>query len=561
MSVAVVTGGAVVIGAAIAEELGRRGVYVVTVDPGVAVDGTPQSGGGAEASTAQRIVEAGGQARASDISVTDDDAVRALFAGLVGEFGALDAVVNVAGISRPTGFASGVEDDWRAVLGVHVDGYLSVLRAALPIMAAAGRGRILGVTSGSGWRAADAGAYSCAKRAVAALTWRIGEEAPDGVTVNALSPIAATRMVLGALQRQAGAGNTSGRDAATGGVSLGAVPPPEHLGPVGAYLAGDDFAAWSDGQIMFSNGAELAWVVPPRLLEVARVADVASLPRLLDALGPAVLVPAEAAQTSNGGGNPRVGTAFDEVAPDGAPGSRAGRAIVVSDDAARGGALGDALGARGVECIGIGAWSGNAPGPHEPAAGFDAISAQLAGVARDAGPVDAVVVALTAGFDRAAADGPAWQRVLDEHAGITDRIRTDAAWVRAVSDLATATDRPVRVVTVVGATTAGGRSRAQAAAQLSRAAHGATADRVDAFAISVEGASAAARAAASEVAAYLVSSPEAGALSGAELVADAEWIGLRTHPHPAGAVSFGGPDVPGWVDGALRTMVTGGPRR
>ncbi len=269
MSVAVVTGGAVGIGAAIAEELGRQGVFVVTVDPGVAVDGTPQSGG-AEASTAQRIVEAGGQARASNISVTDDDAVRALFAGLVDEFGALDTVVNVAGISRPTGFAGGVEEDWRAVLAVHVDGYLSVLRAALPIMAAAGRGRVLGVTSGSGWRAADAGAYSCAKRAVAALTWQIGQETPDGVTVNALSPIAATRMVLGALQRQAGAGNTSGRDAATGGVSLGAVPPPEHLGPVGAYLAGDDFAAWSDGQIMFSNGAELAWVVPPRLLEVAR---------------------------------------------------------------------------------------------------------------------------------------------------------------------------------------------------------------------------------------------------------------------------------------------------
>ncbi len=47
MSVAVVTGGAVGIGAAIAEELGRQGVFVVTVDPGVAVDGTPQSGGGA----------------------------------------------------------------------------------------------------------------------------------------------------------------------------------------------------------------------------------------------------------------------------------------------------------------------------------------------------------------------------------------------------------------------------------------------------------------------------------------------------------------------------------
>ena len=43
-------------------------------------------------------------------------------------------------------------------------------------MTAAGHGRILGVTSGSGWRAADAGAYSCAKRAVAALTWRLGPE-------------------------------------------------------------------------------------------------------------------------------------------------------------------------------------------------------------------------------------------------------------------------------------------------------------------------------------------------------------------------------------------------
>ncbi len=198
MSVAVVTGGAVGIGAAIAEELGRQGVFVVTVDPGVNVDGTPGSGGD-EATTAQRIVEAGGQARASNVSVTDEDAVRALFTGLVEEFGALDTVVNVAGISRATGFAHGGEDDWRAVLSVHVDGYLNVLRAALPHMVAAGHGRILGVTSGSGWRAADAGAYSCAKRAVSALTWRIGQETPPGITVNALSPIAATRMVLGAL--------------------------------------------------------------------------------------------------------------------------------------------------------------------------------------------------------------------------------------------------------------------------------------------------------------------------------------------------------------------------
>jgi len=100
----------------------------------------------------------------------------------------IDAVVNVAGITRQTYFGKGTEEDWLAVLGVHLGGYLNVLGAALPLMAEAGHGRILGVTSGSGWREADAGAYSCAKRAVAALTWQLGRQAPPGVTVNAIAP-------------------------------------------------------------------------------------------------------------------------------------------------------------------------------------------------------------------------------------------------------------------------------------------------------------------------------------------------------------------------------------
>jgi NAD(P)-dependent dehydrogenase (short-subunit alcohol dehydrogenase family) len=542
VSVTVVTGGAVGIGAAIAEELGRQGVFVVTVDPGVAVDGTPGEGG-AELSTAQRIVDAGGTARASNISVTDAAAVRGLFTDLVEEFGALDAVVNVAGISRPTGFAHGEERDWRAVLAVHLDGYLNVLRAALPLMTAAGHGRILGVTSGSGWRPADAGAYSCAKRAVAALTWRIGELTPPGVTVNALSPIAATRMVLGALSRQAGAGNTSGRDAATGGVSLGlaAVPPPEHLGPVGAYLAGEEFSAWANGQIMFSNGAEVAWVVPPRLLEVARTSDVGSLLPLLESLSANVLVPAEAAQASNGGGNPRLGTAFGD-APLEARGVSTARAVIVSDVPAWATALGDALAARGVACVTI----------DDPAHDFTGASAQLAAAGSD-DPIAAVVLALASGDPASSAGGPAWQRVLDEHDGIVDRIATDAAWTRAVADLAAATDCPIRVLTVVDASHAGGGTRAQAAAQLSRAAHAATGDRVDALALSIEAPSG--NEPIGEIVSHLVCDADAGALSGAELVVGPDWFGLRSHPHPAGSVSFGGPAVPRWVDCALREMV------
>ena len=60
-----------------------------------------------------------------------------------------------------------------------------------------------------------------------------------------------------------------------------------------------------------------------------------------------------------------------------------------------------------------------------------------------------------------------------------------------------------------------------------------------------------------ELAAYLVSDAGAGALSGAELVVGTDWLGLRSHPRPAGTISYGGPDVPGWLDGALRDMVGG----
>ena len=243
----VVTGGGAGIGAAIATELGRQGAHVVTVDPLVSVDGTEQLPA-VDETTAGRIVAAGGSARASATSVTDRDAVVDLFAELVAEHGRVDAVVNVAGITRPTGFAKGHEADWAAVLAVHLDGYRNVLHAALPIMAEAGAGQVLGVTSGSGWRAADAGAYSCAKRAVASLTWQLGRAAPVGVGVNAISPIAMTRMVTEALARagaaaagakaaspKAGKGGSKA-GSATGGLSLGSMPAPEHLGPLGAHL-------------------------------------------------------------------------------------------------------------------------------------------------------------------------------------------------------------------------------------------------------------------------------------------------------------------------------------
>src|SRR5690606_1694853 len=136
-------------GAAIAEELGRGGVRVVTVDPLVSVDGVEQLPS-PEETTAGRILAAGGWARASNASVTDRDGVVELFASLADELGGVDAVVNVAGITRQMSYTEGTEDDWRSVLAVHLDGFLNVLEAALPVMAAQGHGHVLGVTSGSG---------------------------------------------------------------------------------------------------------------------------------------------------------------------------------------------------------------------------------------------------------------------------------------------------------------------------------------------------------------------------------------------------------------------------
>jgi len=433
------------------------------------------------------------------------------------------------------------------VLSVHLDGYLNVLRSALPIMAAAGRGRILGVTSGSGWRPANAGAYSCAKRAVAALTWQLGQVPPPGVTVNALSPIAATRMVTSGLLQQAPA-DSAGDQSQTGGLSLAiaAMPSPEQIGPVGAYLASDAFA-WSSGNIIFSNGSEVARIVPPRELEVVRTSGVADLAHVLDVVIPAAFAPAEAAQETNGASNGRFEDVFDG-APPSAPAPAGSRTcLVVTDDARWDGGLRDALAARGVQAIGIGAAA--------PATDFVGASEQLQQAARDAGAIDAVVVARAG--PTASRAGAGWEQVLDEHTGIVDAIRSDVAWVRAVSDHARASGRPMRIVTVTDAATSGGRTRAQAAAQLSRAAHLVTDIDTDAFAIAVETDAESRTSTVGELAAHLVGADDAGALSGAELVATTDWIGLRGHPHPEASISFGGPELPPWVEDTLRTIVQG----
>ena len=535
--VAVVTGGGGGIGAAIAEELGRGDWFVVTVDPLVTLDGSerlPEP----EETTAGRIVAAGGSARASSVSVTDGEAVRGLFRKLVEEHGGLDAVVNVAGITRQTYFDRGTEEDWLAVLAVHLEGYLNVLDAALPLMAAAGYGRVLGVTSGSGWRAADAGAYSCAKRAVAALTWQLGRQAPPGVTVNAMSPIAATRMMASALERARKAGQSGG-----GGISFLSVAEPEDLGPVGAYLVSEDFG-WCTGRVLFAGGPEVAVVDEPRLLEVVRSDRVVSLARVLEAVIPGALATAETTQASSGGGNSRFGPIFREPALSEVGSTEVRSCAVVTDRPLLAASLTGALEARAIACHRV----------EVVAHGFGDAGDALRSVVEAAGPIDAIVVA-PAGRQPTATSTEGWERMLAEHRGIVEHIHTDAGWARAAADYAASAARPVQLVTLTDAVTTEGRSRAQASAQQARVALGATKGGVTAFAASIEASDEGASQTAGELVAHLLCHPEAAALAGAELVVGAGWLGLRSHPRPIGSITYGGPDVPDWLDATLREIV------
>lgn len=195
--VAIVTGAGRGLGRAHALALAAAGARVVVNDPGCALDGT-----GADRSPAEDVVaeisKAGGEAVPSFEAVGASAAARALVDQALSTWGRLDVLVNNAGISRQTPLASLDDSTWSRILDTHLGGTFTCTRAAFQCMVKAGRGgRIINTTSGAGLGRAYAGsaAYASAKGAIAALT-RVtaAEGAEHGITCNAVSPLARTRM-------------------------------------------------------------------------------------------------------------------------------------------------------------------------------------------------------------------------------------------------------------------------------------------------------------------------------------------------------------------------------
>jgi len=193
--VAIVTGAGGGLGRCHALELAKRGAKVVVNDLGGALDGTGGSSEAAEA-VVKEIAAAGGVAIANGASVADDAGVAHLVRQTMDAFGRIDIFIANAGILRDKSFGKMEMKDFEAVLAVHLWGTVKPAKAVWQIMRDQQYGRIVVTTSSTGLFGNFGQAnYGAAKLGLVGFmnTLKI-EGARDNIKVNAICPVAATRM-------------------------------------------------------------------------------------------------------------------------------------------------------------------------------------------------------------------------------------------------------------------------------------------------------------------------------------------------------------------------------
>lgn len=199
--VVIVTGAGRGLGRAHALEFARQGAKVVVNDLGAEIDGTGSSTGPA-GEVVELIRAEGGEAVANGADVADWEQAGAMVQQAIETFGVLDVLVNNAGFLRDRMLANTSEDEWDAVIRVHLKGHFAPARHAIAHWrerTKAGdevHGRIINTSSGAGLMGSvGQGNYSAAKAGIAGLTLvQSAEWARYGVTVNAIAPAARTRM-------------------------------------------------------------------------------------------------------------------------------------------------------------------------------------------------------------------------------------------------------------------------------------------------------------------------------------------------------------------------------
>jgi 3-oxoacyl-[acyl-carrier protein] reductase len=238
--VALVTGAARGIGAAIARRLARAGAVVCLVD----VRNTDE--------LAASIRTDGGEAQPCVLDITDAEAVTAAVDALVGERGSVDILVNNAGIVARGTLADLTPEIWRRVFAVNVDGAFHLCRAVVPHMIRRGGGRILTITSIAG-KTGDltaSPAYGTSKGALNTFTKSLARQlAVHGITVNAVAPHAIETDMSAEWSGEK-------RREVIAGIPLGRLGTPEEVAEAAAFLVSDG-ASFITGEILDVNGGAL----------------------------------------------------------------------------------------------------------------------------------------------------------------------------------------------------------------------------------------------------------------------------------------------------------------
>jgi NAD(P)-dependent dehydrogenase (short-subunit alcohol dehydrogenase family) len=245
--VVIVTGAGRGLGREHCLELARHGATVVVNDLGVGLRGDGDSASPAESVVAE-IAAAGGVAMADYASVSDFDAVGMLAHRTLEAYGRIDAVVNNAGIVRDRMLTGMSEEDFDLVVGVHLKGTWNLTRHVCghwrDVVKAGGTvsGRVVNTTSGAGlFGNVGQSNYGAAKAAIASLTMITAMEMDRyGVTANAISPLARTRMTEGLPSMGEGVDGWDPFD-------------PANASPVVAYLCSVE-SRWLSGSVLRIQG-------------------------------------------------------------------------------------------------------------------------------------------------------------------------------------------------------------------------------------------------------------------------------------------------------------------
>jgi 3-oxoacyl-[acyl-carrier protein] reductase len=245
--VAVVTGGARGIGAAIARRLAADGLAVGVID-------LKEGDCGA---TVDAIKAAGGRAFAAGADVSDSAQVAAAVQAIAAELGPPVVLVNNAGVLRDNLLFKMTDDDWDTVIGVHLKGAFLMSRACQKYMVEQKYGRIICLSSSSALGNRGQSNYSTAKAGLQGLTKTLAKELGQfGVTANAIAPGFIVTDMTAATAARVGIEFEAFQQAAASQIPVRRVGQPEDVAHVASFLASEG-AGFVSGQVIYVAGGPL----------------------------------------------------------------------------------------------------------------------------------------------------------------------------------------------------------------------------------------------------------------------------------------------------------------